>query len=150
MLSITTPHEWSAQVSTSTALWIYQLSSGEWDQGEYRLGVTEGHFVSWGVGSKKGSLEPEPGDRIVCWWAKTGAPEYGVIGWGVIHGETYGGGIRWLPHPPTDRWSMSPLVSGELEAIVDKIRGGFKQATLFLAEDEDAMALISAIKAADG
>jgi hypothetical protein len=45
---------------------------------------------------------------------------------------------------------MSPLVSGDLEAIVDKIRGGFKQATLFLAEDEDAMALISAIKAADG
>lgn len=138
-----------AQVPDSTVVWLYQLSSAEWSQGEYRLGVNEGQFVAWGVGAKKGSIEPEPGDRIVCWWAKTGSPEYGVIGWGTIHGETYGGGIRWMPHPPTERWSMSPLLSDELEAVVDKIRGGFKQATMFLAENDDAVELISAIRDAD-
>ena len=134
----------------ATAVWIYQLSSGEWSQGEYRLEVREGHYVSWGIGSKRGSRDPEPGDRIVCWWAKTGATEYGVIGWGTVHGETYGGGIRWIPHSPTDRWSMSPVQSDELDDVVNRIRGGFNQATMFLANDADALDLLAAIRSADG
>lgn len=44
---------------------------------------------------------------------------------------------------------MSPPCSDELESIVDEIRGGFKQATLFLAEGDNAIALIEAINAAD-
>jgi hypothetical protein len=77
------------------------------------------------------------------------SPGVGVIGWGTIHGGTFNGGIRWLPHPPTNRWSISPVRSKEIEDLVDEIRGGFKQATLFLAEGDAAADLISAIREAD-
>ena len=87
--------------------------------------------------------------RRACWWAKTGATEYGVVGWGTYVGAAYGDDIRWIPHPPTDRWSMSPLCSDELEGIIDRIRGGFNNATMFLASPEDSADLTAAIKAAD-
>ena len=96
--------------------------------------MTEGQLVTWPVGSRKTSRQPRAGERIVCWWVKTGSPEYGVIGWGTIYGQTYGGGIRSTPHPPTARWSMSPLTSDKVEDIVDRIRGGMKQATMFCAQ----------------
>jgi len=133
----------------SAVVWVYQLSSKEWNQDLYRLGVLEGERVAWPVGKKQSELEPEPGERIVCWWAKTGAPEFGVVGWGVIEGSTYGEGIRWRPRSPSDRWSMSPLRSPEIEAAVDKVRGKMRQATLFAAQGEDAVRLLEAIKSAD-
>ena len=132
-----------------SVVWIYQLSSAGWSQEEFRLDVRERELVSWPVGSSQSSELPRPGERIILWWAKSGAAEYGVIGWGTIHGESFGHGVRWLPHPPTDRWAMSPLRSPEIEAAVNEIRGSFKRLTLFRAEGSDAIALIEAIKAAD-
>lgn len=131
------------------AVCIYQLSSSEWGQGAYRLSVLEGSGVTWPVGKKQTELEPEPGDRIVCWWAKASAPEFGVIGWGVIDGSSYGAAIRWHPRSPSDRWSMSPLNSPELDSAVDKVRGGMRQATLFVAEGLNARQLVQAIRSAD-
>lgn len=138
-----------SELLTDSVVWLYQLSSSEWDQALYRLSVSEGERVAWPVGKKQTAREPEPGDRIVCWWAKTSAPEYGIIGWGVIDGESYGAGIRWHPRPPSDRWSMAPLTSPDLEAAIDKVRGGMRQATLFAAEGDDAVSLMAAIRAAD-
>lgn len=130
-------------------VWVYQLSSAEWDQSAYRLSVSQGERVAWPVGRKQTKREPAPGERIVCWWAKTGAPEYGVIGWGIIDGESYGAGIRWHPQPPSDRWSMSPISSVELEKAIDSVRGAMRQATLFLAEGEKAVNLLAAIRTSD-
>lgn len=132
-----------------SVVWVYQLASSEWDQESYRLSVSEGERVAWPIGRKQTAREPAPGERIMCWWAKTGAREYGVIGWGVIDGESYGAGIRWHPQPPSDRWSMSPITSPELEAAIDAVRGGMRQATLFAAEGVKALNLIAEIRAAD-
>jgi hypothetical protein len=86
----------------------------------------------------------------VCWWAKSGALEYGVIGWGVVESTTYGTDLRWRSAPPSDRWAMSPITSPEIEAVVEKIRGKMRQATLFAAEGALAVDLIQSIKAASG
>jgi hypothetical protein len=130
-------------------VWIYQLSSAEWDQDRYRLSVLEGERVAWPIGRKQTARDPAPGERIVCWWVKTGAPEHGIIGWGIIDGESYGAGIRWHPHPPSDRWSMAPLTSPDLETAIDAVRGRMRQATLFAAEGDKALGLIAAIRATD-
>jgi hypothetical protein len=132
-----------------TNIWIYQLSSEEWSQSSYRSSVTEGGHVAWPIGRKQTKVDPEPGDRVVCWWVKTGAKEFGVVGWGVIEGAAYGGGLLWNPRPPSDRWSMSPLISPELEKLLDKIRGGMNQATLYLAKGGVARDLLMAIRNAD-
>ena len=136
--------------SSSTVVWLYQLSSAEWDQDSYRLEVAEGDRIAWPIRSKRSSLEPEPGQRIVCWWAKSGTLEYGVIGWGVVESTTYGTDLRWRAIPPSDRWAMSPITSREIESAVDKVRGKMRQATLFAAEGSLAVELIAAIRAASG
>lgn len=130
-------------------VWLYQLSSAEWSQAAYRLSVSQGERVAWPVGRKQTKREPAPGERIVCWWAKTGASEYGVIGWGIIDGESYGAGIRWHPQPPSDRWAMSPLASPQLDTAIDAVRGKMRQATLFAAEGERALALLTSIRESD-
>lgn len=132
-----------------SVVWVYQLSSAEWDQESYRSSVAQGERVAWPIGRKQTAREPAPGERIVCWWAKTGAPEFGVIGWGVIDGESYGAGLRWHPQPPSDRWAMSPLTSPQLEAAIDSVRGRMRQATLFVAEEDKAVELVAAIRAAN-
>ena len=55
-----------------------------------------------------------------------------------------------MPRNPSDRWSMSPLRSTTVEAVVDRIRGKMRQATMFLATEEDGLDLLAAINAADG
>lgn len=130
-------------------VWLYQLSTSDWDQNSYRIEVAEGERVAWPVGRKQTKRDPQAGERIVCWWAKTGSREYGVIGWGVLDGHTYAAGIRWHPYPPSNRWAMSPLVSAEVERIIDQVRGTMRQATLFAAEGELALELLAAIRTAD-
>lgn len=132
-----------------SVVWVYQLSSSEWDQESYRLSVSEGEPVTWPLGEKQAARQPAPGERIVCWWTKTGSAEFGVIGWGVVDRSSYGAGVRWRPKPPSDRWSMSPLTSPELEAAIDTVRGRMRQATLFVAEGANALRLIAAIRGAD-
>jgi hypothetical protein len=132
-----------------TVVWIYQMSTKQWDQGSYRSSVAEGGHIAWPIGQKQTSRDPSPGDRIVCWWVKTGAPEFGVVGWGIIEGPAYGGGLLWNPRPPSDRWAMSPLISAELEDVVDRVRGGMRQATLYVAEGDIGRELLNAIRNAD-
>lgn len=137
--------------SSQPVVWVYQLSAGDWDwdQNSYRLEVAEGERVAWPVGKKQTKREPQAGERLVCWWAKTNAKEYGVMGWGVLDGQAYGAGIRWHPYPPSNQWAMSPLRSDHLEAVIDKIRGRMRQATLFVAEGDLAIELLDAISEAD-
>ncbi len=132
-------------------VWVYQLSTGDWDwdQNSYRLEVAEGERVSWPVGKKQTKREPQAGERLVCWWTKTNSFEHGVMGWGVLDGQTFGAGLRWHPYPPSNRWAMRPLLSDELEAVIDKIRGRMRQATLFAAEGDLAVELLDAIRDAD-
>jgi hypothetical protein len=132
-----------------TVVWIYQMSSAQWDQASYRSSVAEGGHIAWPIGRKQTSRDPSPGDRIVCWWVTTGAAEFGVIGWGIIEGDAYGGGLVWNPRPPSDRWAMSPLISPELEDVVDQVRGGMNQATLYAAEGDIGRELLNAIRNAD-
>ncbi|MDQ3756533.1 MAG: hypothetical protein M3394_01625 [Actinomycetota bacterium] len=134
---------------TEPIVWLYQLSSKEWDQASYRLSVSEGERVAWPVGQMRSSREPLAGERIVCWWARKGAPEYGVIGWGVVEVTHYGSDIHWRPKPPSDRWAMAPINSPELDEAVKAVRGGMSRATLYVAEGTTAIDLIAAIRAAD-
>lgn len=138
---------------TEPVVWVYQLSTGDWDwdQNSYRLEVAEGERVAWPVGRKQGTKrEPQAGERLVCWWTKTNSlKEYGVMGWGILDGQTYGAGIRWHPYPPSNQWAMRPLRSDRLEEVIDQIRGGMRQATLFLAEGDLAVELLDAISEAD-
>jgi len=47
-------------------------------------------------------------------------------------------------------WAMSPIASPEIEAVVERIRGKMRQATLFVAEGSLAVDLIQSIRAAAG
>jgi hypothetical protein len=103
----------------------------------YRAEVWEGYPVTnWGIGeSKRKPTEVQPGDMVILFFAKAGAREPGIYGWGIItlfDKEV----INFRPAWPSDYLKMSPLWDDEISDIVDEIRGGMPQGTMWKVKEE--------------
>jgi len=117
--------------------WLYQMRNDYYSHGRYRTEVWEGHPVTnWGIGeSKRKPTEILPGDMVILFFAKAGAQEPGIYGWGIItlfDKEV----IDFRPAPPSDYLKMNPLWDDEVSDIVDEIRGGMPQGTMWEVDDE--------------
>jgi hypothetical protein len=114
------------------ACWLYQMRADQYSHERYRTEVWEGNTVTnWSIGeSKRKPKEVQPGDTVILFFAKTGADEPGIYGWGIItlfDKEV----IDFRPAPPSDYLKMNPLPEQEIIKIIDKIRGGMPEGTMF-------------------
>jgi hypothetical protein len=120
-------------------MWLYQMSETYWPAAQFRATVWEGETIYWPTGRVRSEDRPQPGDRLLCWYAPTGASLPGVVGWGVVLGYSSDREeLIWRPAPPTDALKMHPLFNDDVVKRVDGIRGGFRQATMWPMSTDDA------------
>jgi hypothetical protein len=125
------------------AMWMYQLSQLIWPTDRFRLEIWEGERWRWNIlkvqrmdPQRKG---PRRGDILVFYYAPYGGEEGGFYGWGVITDvyETEKGNFLYFrPVTPTNFMKMCPWNDDKSREIVDKIRGGFRQGTLWHVPQE--------------
>jgi hypothetical protein len=140
------------------AMWFYQMSQAEWTPEEYRLDIWEGERWGWllrdSAGNPKrisGQKRPEPGDRIVFFFAKEGCAEPGFYGWAIV--------LTWLdakmeiyfrPVAPSDQLKMHPWWDpdeGNVQQIANRIRGSVAQGTLWPVAEPEGEAIGKGINA---
>jgi hypothetical protein len=129
-------------------VWLYQMSEKTWPAAQYRAEIWEGGTVYWPSRQirAKGAT-PEPGDRLLCWYARTDAEAPGLCGWGVVLGfNDDREEIIWRPAAPADALKMRPLFDADLTARVDAIRGKFRQATMWQLDPDDAVYLLDRVR----
>lgn len=119
------------------ACWLYQMNAKLYSHERYRTEVWEGNLVTnWGIGeSKRKPKEVLPGDIVILFFAKTGASNPGIFGWGIVtlfDKEV----IDFRPASPSDYLKMNPLWDDEISDIIDKIRGGMPQGTMWEVDEE--------------
>ena len=122
--------------------WLYQMSTDYYSHERYRTEVWEGTVVTnWTIGeSKRRPTGVQLGEIIILYFARTGAQDPGIYGWGIItffDGEV----INFRPSSPSDYLKMNPLWDDEVSSIVDQIRGGMPQGTMYKI-DEAMLAVI--------
>jgi len=119
-----------------------------WPPSQYRLDIWEGERWNWGYNRKFGDCDPEPGDRIVFFYAPTGGDDPGIYGWAIIlrHVEEEGENrIYYRPVAPSDQLKMNPWWDDEASQLVDEIRGKVKRGTLWLVDPKIGRQLLSGI-----
>ncbi len=112
------------------SMWLYQITHDVWPPSRFRIEIWEGERWRWPVGAMVGTEMPAPGDRVVFYYAKTGAAEPGFYGWGVVI-ESYDKEMYFRPVRPTDELKMYPWWDDEAAELADLIRGKMKQRTLW-------------------
>ena len=120
------------------AYWLYQMRADRYSPERYRTEVWEGNPVTnWSVGeSKRKPKEVLSGDTVILFFARTGADEPGIYGWGIITLFDKEG-IDFRPAPPSDYLKMNPVPEKEVIRIIDKIRGGMPEGTMFPVDNEE-------------
>lgn len=120
------------------ACWLYQMNAKLYRQERYRTEVWEGNTVTnWFIGeAKRRPKEVAPGDIVILFYAKTHATDRpGIYGWGII--TLFDGGVMdFRPVEPSDYLKMNPLLDDEVYNIIDEIRGGFPEMTMWKVDKE--------------
>ena len=91
----------------------------------YRTEVWEGsNTQNWTLGAAKSRpKEVTPGDLIILFYAKAGATEPGIYGWGIItFFDKDSGEFHFRPTPPSDYLKMNPLPEAQIISIINNIR----------------------------
>jgi len=128
-------------------MWLYQMDQKQWSPNSYRLDIWENERWSWPVGRIAASERPTAGDRIVFFYAPSGGDDPGIYGWAVLErADIENRVLYFIPAAPTDRLKMDPWRNEEMKSLVDGIRGGMKQATLFEISEEHTRALRAGIR----
>jgi hypothetical protein len=131
--------------------WLYQMNQEGpgWSPGLYRTtqreGRTETTFKVWTI--RPSSERPESGDAVVFFFTPTGgeAADTGLYGWGVIMKARMterSKSITFRLAGPSDRLKMYPLwdgPDGPVKKLIDAIRGGMKQGTMWLMDEAQAL-----------
>lgn len=112
------------------SMWLYQISNDIWPPSRFRVEVWAGERWRWPINTVMGNEMPAAGDRLVFYYAKTGAGEPGFYGWAVVL-EAYERELYFRPVPPTDQLKMYPWWNEEAAELADLIRGKMKQRTLW-------------------
>lgn len=119
------------------ACWLYQMKAEEWPHERYRSEVWEGSVTTaWGVRKITPSTGmPKHGDIMVLFYAKATAPEPGAYGWGIVL-WCDGQEINFRPASPSDYLKMSPMWDGDIDDIINIIRGKVARGTMWKVNDE--------------
>lgn len=112
------------------------MTTDIYSHGRYRTEVWEGNPVTnWYIGeSTRRPTAVQPGDIVILFFAKTGADEPGIYGWGIItlfDGDV----IDFRPASPSDYLKMNPLWDDKIDKIVNQIRGGMPQGTMWEVDE---------------
>jgi hypothetical protein len=122
----------------TVAMWLYQMNQGQWSPNRYRLDIWERERWTWPVGRKASTNKPEPGDRVVFFYARSGGVEPGFYGWALVLGwDEDERSMHFRPVAPSDHLKMAPWWDAAAERIADAVRGKVKQWTLWEVRDED-------------
>ena len=116
------------------ACWLYQMNAQKYSQERYRNEVWEGSLVTnWGIGgSTHRPKEMIPGDMIILFYAKVSKIEFGIFGWGIItFFDQEAEDLNFRPASPSDYLKMYPLWDDEISKIIDQVRGGFPEGTVW-------------------
>jgi hypothetical protein len=125
------------------------MSADLWKESQYRLQVWESTPVFWPARQIRGPLLPAPGDRMLCWYVRTGGETPGLCGWGIVLSfDEESNEIAWRPVYPSDLLKMRPLFDESISARIDEVRGKFAQGTMWMIERSDADWLMEKIASA--
>jgi hypothetical protein len=116
------------------ACWLYQMNANRYSHERYRNEVWEGNLVTnWGIGeSTHRPKEMVPGDMLILFYAKVSKIEFGIFGWGIImFFDKLTEDLNFRPASPSDYLKMNPLWDDEISLIIDQIRGGFPEGTMW-------------------
>lgn len=115
------------------------MAVANWLSSEYRQEVWEENTIRWNVGKiyTKNNKSIEPGDIVYLFYAKTRNEEPGIYGWGIINKyNKLRKRIDYRPVFPSDYLKMNPIWNKKISEVVDNIRGGMKQGTMWEIEEE--------------
>ncbi len=119
--------------------WLYQMSPKYWSPERYRYEIWEGEKWAWSVGSKAmGENVPQAGDTVIFFFAPSGGNDPGFYGWAVVI-DWYSDSntpLMFRPATPSDHLKMHPWWDESAQQLADKIRGKFKQQTLWVVHDD--------------
>jgi hypothetical protein len=127
------------------AAWLYQMTSNDeepWSPNEYRMEVWEGTPITWPVGKiiYRDQEKIARGDKVVFFFTKTGNDEPGFYGWGIIlevvESKTRNR-LKFQVCPPSDYRKIAVAWDSQLSKLVDKVRGGMTQATMWSLKDDE-------------
>lgn len=126
--------------------WLYQMRANDdepYRPEHYRREVCEGKTVSWPSKEPisidlREQEEPTAGDTIIFFFCKSGLrgdEEPGIYGLGEIkefvNDAESGRILEFRVEAPNDRLKMEPLCGPGIERLVNGIRGGWKQRTMW-------------------
>jgi hypothetical protein len=115
-------------------LWLYQMNATKWPVERYRAEVWEGTDIqNWSVGEIRASTSgklPKPGDMMILFYVKTRQADPGIYGWGVVlRCDEWEMNFRLAT--PSDYLKMNPVWDKDVDNIITKFCGKWRQATLF-------------------
>ncbi len=118
--------------------WLYQMRADWYSHERYRTEVWEGSLVTnWSIGQSKRKPKEIPlGDMVILFFAKTGADEPGIYGWGVVL-RSDECGITFRVATPSDYLKMNPVWDEDVDETIKKIRAGMPEGTMFPMDNED-------------
>jgi len=120
------------------ACWLYQMSVDKYSHERYRAEVWEGSVTqNWTLGTS--THKPKdilPGDLVILFFARTGAHEPGIYGWGVVtFFDSEAGEMHFRPAPPSDYLKMNPVPEARISSVIDNIRD-LPQGTVWRVDDK--------------
>lgn len=120
------------------ACWLYQMNAEQYSHERYRTEVWEGTVTqNWTLG--KSTHRPKnvmPGGILILFYAKTVAIEPGIYGWGIItFFDKEAEEMHFRPTSPSDYLKMNPLWDDEINNIINQIRGGMPEGTIWKVDN---------------
>ena len=124
-------------------VWLYQMSAENYSIEDYREEIWEKEIVKWSTRNVRTLLDTKisPGDTVIFVFARTGAQEPGIYGWGIVTSYREEGYISFRPTFPSDYLKMNPIWDDELSNLLDVIRGPVKVGTMWEIENDIAVKL---------
>ncbi len=130
------------------AMWLYQMDQQQWPPNSYRVDIWQNERWTWPVGRKRSTGSPEPGDRVVFFYAPSGGIEPGFYGWAIVldwHEDKRG--MYFRPVATSDHLKMHPWWDAAAEEIANAVRGKVKRGTLWKVRDDLAKKISAGIAA---
>jgi len=129
--------------------WLYQLNPKAWTPETFRFEIWEGQRWHWDYGTKRGGdgANPNIGDTVVFFYARSGGDDPGIYGWAVLDRcEPADHRLYFVPAAPTNYLKMTPWWDKVAERLTDRIRGSVKQGTLWHVSSDDTKALRAGVR----
>ena len=105
-----------------------------WAPADYRLIVWEGEVVDWPTGriTSPTNEKPTPGDVVMFFFTKSSTPHPGIYGWALITKvNRKGDRIHFRALPPSDMLKIDPIYDEVIEQLIERVRGKFRQGTMW-------------------